>query len=982
MNNELRFTLQPVDQCRLAYLKNKVFKKITNLNSNYFYSKEPVPFVDRKNYKLSAARRGTVWNDGVFGCAWFNFTADIPEKFASDERLVVMIDIGGEGCLYDDNGHPVRGITGISSFQTITHLVRGKQEIQGKDFVIKDGKIDIWVDAASNHKPTDAFKKAFFNFARVCIRREDVAEFYYDYCFLAMLKNVIEDKKRRRSIAKALNLAFSAGFSLSNNGIKKAREILNKEIENGEKLPIEAYTVGHAHLDLAWLWPIRETKRKAIRTFTNQLRNTEKFPGYVFGASQAQQFEWMEKENPQLFAEIKQAVADGRFEVQGGMWVECDTNVTSGESLVRQNLYGKRYWKEKFGRDMKYCWLPDTFGYNGNLPQILKKCGIDYFMTTKLSWNEHNKFPKRSFIWEGIDDSDVIVHMPPEDTYNGAGDPLRTIGAYKKYPEKEKVKVFGILYGAGDGGGGPSEGHIEFMRRQEKAAGLPTVKMAPATKLFERLETFRDNMDTVKGELYLEKHQGTYTSQALSKRYNRKVEYKLHNVEFLSAAAAKLGYTYPKEALDRIWKEILLYQFHDIIPGSSIARVYEESHARYEEIFKELNALSEKALSYFVKDGAPTAINPTPYTQKTLVVKDGVTYMAAVRPYAAALLQEFKPADVITATENSLDSALFSVKFDGKGNIISLLDRQSGRELCGDFLNKFNLYHDIPREYDAWDIEWEYYNKTPDTFEFVSATCKEENGRAYVENKYKFNLSTLTQRVILAEDKPYVDFETEIDWQETHKMLRAEFRPTVFADDVTCDIQFGNLKRTTHDRNSVEHAQFEICAHKYIDLSSNGYGISMLSDAKYGWRVKEGTISLNVLRSPMFPAPDADKGKQVLRYALYPHSGDFCEAETAKYAYLYNNPLIVCDKCAVLPSVVQSDNRDVIVETVKGAESGEGTVIRVYENAGQAEVSTLKIGIDFSAAYETNMLEEVIAPIDLTKPVEFKPFEIKTILVK
>lgn len=982
MNRVNRYIMQAADQLRIIRLRSAAYEDIAQLDAEYFFSPEPVPFDERMNFPMKKASFLTRWSNAAYGCGWFHFMGTVP-KSAEGKRLSIMVDIDAEGCFYSNDGVPIRGVTQVSYAAEHTNLYRGKPELRLSDIEVVDGKIDVWLEAGSNKAPYNKKKGAYFQYAKLCAKRDDVGELFYDYVFLAMMKACTpRGSEKFKAAEKALDEAYrvSKGFSAEN--VKKAIEVLKKETEKGEKLPYNVYAVGHGHLDLAWLWPLRETKRKAVRTFTNQLRNSEEIDGYVFGASQAQQFEWIENEHPKLFSEIRRAVAEGRIEVQGAMWVECDTNVTGGESLIRQNLYGKKYWKEKFNKPMNFCWLPDTFGYNGNLPQIMKKSGVDYFLTTKLSWNEHNKFPKRTFVWQGIDDSEVIVHMPPEDTYNGQGNPFRTLNALDKYPEKDKVKTFGILYGVGDGGGGPGEGFIELVRRQEKAALLPTVKMSPATVLFEELGTQRDVLDVVKGELYLEKHQGTYTTQARNKNFNRRIEFALHNVEFLSAAAERAGCPYPAAELEKIWKEVLLYQFHDIIPGSSIERVYLESRARYEAMMQNLLSLQNRALRYLVDGTTPSAINATGFIQRQLIVNGDESYMAAVKPYSAAPIRKYVPVDIFFADDTSLENAAFRIKFDSSGNMISLYDKQYSREICGDYLNRFNLYHDIPKEYDAWDIEWEYFKKQPSSFTFVSATSKVGEGYAYVENTYRYGDSTLVQQVRLEAFKPYVIFSTEVDWKEKHKMLRAEFRPTVFADEVTCDIQMGKIKRTTHDRTPVEHAQFEICAHKYVDLSSNGYGVAMLSDSKYGWRVKEGTISLNLLRSPTWPDPNADTCVHSFSYALYPHNGDVCEAEVAKHAYLFNNPLILCDGNVVLPSIASTDNRDVVVETVKKAETGEGLVVRMYENAGQETTCKVNLGVAYESVSETNLLEQGGEAIETAKPIYFKPFEIKTFLVK
>jgi alpha-mannosidase len=976
----LRYGLLAKEMARINWIKNKAVTRIGYLNAEYMYDKEPIPFEERLTRPMKPISVGSVWCNESYGCSWFRFRGRVPES-AKGKHVALLINIGGEGCVFDKDGNPVAGITNIHALE-IFHLGKGKKVVEVSNSAEGGEEIDIWVEGGSNRLPTSWWKKAILRQTDIVALRDDMVELYYDYMVLAMHKlNYRTGDPKLASIKKALCEAFKAAKKLTPDAIQQARGIIAAELKNGEVLPYTAYATGHGHLDLAWLWPVRETKRKACRTFINQLNNIEKHEGYVYGASQPQQFAWMEERHPELFARIKKAVEEGSIELQGGMWVECDTNLTSGESLIRQNLYGKKYWKEKFGLDMDFCWLPDVFGFSGNLPQILKKCGMKYFLTIKLSWNEHNKFPHKSFIWEGIDGSSVLVHMPPENNYNGFASPITNWIALDNYPEKDRINVFSVLYGIGDGGGGPSDGHIQLMKRQNDVAGLPRMIMSPARKVFEELENFRDKMVTVKGELYLEKHQGTYTTQSNTKYYNRRMEFKLHNVEFLSRAAEKFGCPYPAEALERIWKEVLLYQFHDIIPGSSIARVYEESNERYAKLLAELNELEAKALSYLTDGKAPSAVNCTPFDQRELIKKDDAVYEAIVPAYGAAELIPYEDKGCMKADEDTLESDLFIVKFDQNGNISSLFSKELNKEFCGDYLNKLNVYKDKRMFYDAWDIDINYTKKRPKAFKLLDFSFKVYPGFAVRENIYKYNKSSITQKVILTQGKPVIDFVTTVDWQETHRMLRADFRPTVFSDEVTCEIQMGNIRRSTRNATKIEKAQFEICAHKWIDLSEGGFGFSVLTEAKYGWRVKDGLVSLNLLRSPMYPAVDADKGTHTIKYSIHPHAGEYCEGDTIKLAYSLNNPLIVCDKTVKLEPYAKADKENVVVETIKRAESGEGTVIRLYESMGQEAEAGLALSESYEKAYETDMLENIIGEISLGN-LRFEPFEIKTILVK
>ncbi|MFA5449636.1 MAG: glycoside hydrolase family 38 C-terminal domain-containing protein [Clostridia bacterium] len=966
----------------LAAIKRRVYTKVGKLKAQYVYSKEPIPYGEIDPDTLKNIRPGQIWSKEDFGCAWFKFKGRVPES-ASGKHIAMLIGLGAEGCLFDKDGTPIQGLSSLNGFIETHQPTIGKRYIDFTPSAEGGEEIDIWVEAGNNKLLPGLFwAKAIFKQADIVAVRDDIKDLYYDYLALFLqLQDENPQSKKHASIKTALKAASAATKKYDAAAVQEARNILKAEMANGEDSPYTVYSTGHAHLDLAWLWPMRETKRKAGRTFANALRNMERYPEYIFGASQPQQFEWIEDIYPKQFKQIKAAIESGAMEVQGGMWVESDTNVPSGEALIRQNLYGKRYWKEKFNKDMNFCWLPDVFGFSGNLPQILKKSGMDYFLTIKLSWNEHNKFPSNSFIWEGIDDSQVLVHMPPEGNYNSDAAPFSVAFARDNYVEKDVSKNFGMLYGVGDGGGGPGEIYIELALRQQDMKGLPKVKLSPAQKLFEALDKERDKFSVYKGELYLEKHQGTYTTQSKNKYFNRKLEILLHNVEFLYTAAAEKGLEYPREALDRIWKEVLLYQFHDIIPGSSIKRVYDESVPRYEKMQEELFALRDTALDALKSGKKLTAVNLTGYTVNELIRKDDKAYTAVIPPYGAAQLKEYKDTGAIKADDNTIESDLYIIKFGSNGNITSLVDKKTNKDHAGDYLNKLSVYKDKRLYYNAWDIDINYTKKKPAEFKLIGASTKSYGSFAVRENLYSYGKSSLTQKIIVTEGKPLIEFSTVVDWQETHKMLRAEFRPAVFADEVVCDIQMGSLKRSTKNETSVEKAQFEISAHKWVDVSENGEGFSVITDCKYGWRIKEGLMSLNLLRSPMWPAKDADKGTHSIKYALYPHTGDVFEAETAKHAYIFNNPPVISDDEVVLPSYAQSSAPNIVIETIKTAESGEGVIIRAYEDTGRATQGSIKTAAKYTEVYETDLIENITNPADL-ETIEFKPFEIKTFLLK
>ncbi len=977
----VKFVIKTGLSPKYSKLKEKAYTKVGSLTAEYAPSAEPVRYEDRQTLEYRTIKEGSVWDRQAYGCGWFRFKGEVPTT-AKGKKIGLLLDVGAEGCIYDASGTPECGLTGVRSFVEFEQPSRGKSFFTFKEVADGGEKIDIWVDCGNNHLPGDPRTAARFKQADVVVVDDGAKRAFYDatallYQWSVLKSGDVKATSISRSVGELLTLALKGDY-------EGAHKVYLAGCEVGEESPYTVYATGHAHLDLGWLWPVRETKRKAERTFSNQLRNMERYPDYIFGASQPQQFAWIEDRFPKLFDELRQAVERGQLELQGGMWVECDTNVTSGESLIRQNVYGKKYWREKFGKDMRMCWLPDVFGFSGNLPQIIRKCGMSYFETIKLSWNEHNKFPHRAFIWEGIDDSEVIVHMPPDETYNSEGNAWSLVNAIKNFPERDKIKNFGMLYGIGDGGGGPGEGHIEAVARGKELKGLPRVIMSPAIDYFDKLAEQKDALVRHKGELYLEKHQGTYTTQSRNKYYNRKIEFTLHNVEFLATLAKQKGYAYPKEKLEAIWKEVLLYQFHDIIPGSSITRVYTESVARYEEMLAELKSMRNELIKYLAtgEQSGPHAINFTSAKYSGLVSHNDKWYAVEAEPYSATKLTEYvaPSKSPLAFDDEHIESDIFRLTFDGSGNIKSLFDKRSEKDYCGQYMNKLNVYKDKRLYYNAWDIDIGYTKTVPAEFELTGSVNKITEGSVIRENTYRYGKSTLTQKVVLTLGKPLVEFVTMVDWHETHKMLRADFRPSVFSDEVTCDIQMGNLKRSTRDETKIEKAQFEICAHKWIDVGGKDFGLSVLTTGKYGWRVKDGLISLNLLRSPVYPDPQADRGTHTIKYALYPHDGDYNSANTQSIAYLYNNPLYVTEESIdFVPQFVSSDTH-IVVETVKAAEDGNGLIVRAYEDSGVARKATLTTPVS-GTAYETDMLENIIGEIDLND-LDFKPFEIKTILIK
>ena len=973
-----RFLLYPAHVFSLMRVRKDIFKKVSQLKARVFKSDEPVGMDDAKK-AFENINRGEVWATD-FGCAVFEFSGRIPSA-AKGRKTVALVDIQGEGLVVKD-GIPVIGITQVTDGIDIVQSAKGKQEILLSECANGGEDVLFYVDAGYNGKKKKTGTYAKFRRADVAIVNEDAREFYYDALQLFMLlltygQNEYLKKERADEIDNALKKAFVSYFR---KDTAKARELLKNTAQRSIDYKAPVYTaVGHAHLDLAYLWPIRETKRKGARTFANQISNLKKYPDYVFGASQAQLFAWMKELYPEIYQDIKRFVDEGRIELQGAMWTENDCNIPSGESIIRQFLYGEEFFQNEFSKSSKVVWLPDVFGYPASLPQIFRGCGKDYFATIKLTWNNHNKFPYKTFSWKGIDGSEILSHMAPQGNYNSTATPMAFVKSFKGNPQKDDVNHALMIFGIGDGGGGPGEAPLELLQRERDQAGLAPVKFGTAGGFFEELSADKDAVVPVyEGELYLEKHQGTYTSQARNKLYNRLMEQELHTLEWLCSLATIKGIKWNKEEIDEIWKEVLLYQFHDIIPGSSIKRVFEESVARYkllhEKVVKERNRL---LVAMKKKDGAKSVVNPVDFERKEYV-KDGEKwYLAEVGPYSAAELKECSDCTV-KAGENWISNDKIKVTFCKEGWINSVIEIDTGKEICGEYFDKLVVYEDPKLFYNAWDIREDYRQLPSSPMTLVESRCYVDGACAVREATFVYGASTLVQKTVLKAGDSFVEFDNSADWHEDFKMLRAEFKPTVYSDKVNCDIQFGNVDRDTADDTPVRKAQFEICAHKFVNVDGDGEGFAVLSNCKYGYRVKDGYISLNLLRSPKRPDPDCDRGEHYFGFAMYPHAGNWQNSDLVKKAYCYNYPLIVCEFLPSLERLVDDGNENVIVETIKPSHDGKGIIARVYERYGEETEANIRAGFRYKAVYHADMLERRQKKVD-SSAIRFGKYKIDTL---
>ena len=936
----------------LSSLENKMYKKIAPLNCEVWKSAEPVAFEHKENGKHMVLNVGDVWSDTVFDCGWFHITGDIPKQ----DNAVCLIDISGEGLVYANDGTLIKGITTYASEFSYEFGLPVKKVIPITESIIKNGKIDFYIDGACNDLQGNLCNSGKIMLLETAVCRDDIRQVKYDLeVLLGLFDSLTEaDAEYRFEIAQAIDNAHN--FILKKD-YASAHNEFGKILDKPSESDFEITAHGHGHLDLAWLWPIRETKRKGARTFSSQLFYTEKYNDYVFGASQAQLFLWMKEGYPELYSRITKAVKQGRITIQGAAWVESDVNLPCAESLIRQFLYGKKFFKNEFGINSNVLWLPDTFGYSGSLPQIVKKCGMNYFITQKLSWNTVNEFPYQTFNWKGTDGSCILAHLLPANTYNGPLNPEEMLRVQNTYKEKSVSNNAMIAYGVGDGGGGPSMDHLERLKRVKNLKGLPKINTVSTDEFMEKLAQNREKYPTYQGELYLERHRGTYTTQAKNKKYNRKMEIALRDCEFFSSVANKLcGFDYPFEEIETLWKETLLYQFHDILPGSSIARVYDESVKRYEIIYNKTKALTEKACKA-ISDYYNSSLffNSLPWK------RNGIEPMG--------ISSKIDSQENAFRNGNTLENSFIKLVFSEKGEIISLYNKKQSKEYANGNINVFKLYNDTG---DCWDIEPVYYYAfEPETAKLKSMTYRDDA----VELEFSVGNSVIKQVVRLCDDT--VQFDTYVNWNEKNKMLRVDFPITVENDFASYQIQYGHIKRPTTHNDSISRAMFEVSAHKWCDLSGKENGISLINDCKYGYRIWDSNISMNVLRSPNYPGKKADIGEHHFRYALYTHTGQVDDSRVYEKAFEFNTPVISIGNTAksdISKSFIKTDNDKIIIDSVKKSEDKKGYIIKMY-NCSEQEQSCRIISDLFNVTAQTDFVENIIGKPD--DKIIFGKFEAK-----
>lgn len=1141
--------------------ENKKYGVAPNLDAAHTrgYAKRSRVFEDCSNWPIFDC--SDTWGGPDYH-AIFAFSVTLTEAMAG--RMVgFSLDTGADDIWNTDNPQIMVYVNGVlTCAMDLNH-----HEVILSDSAVPGETYDIRLYAYVNSSG-----KSNFLYVKVFEKELEAEALYYDMKLpLEAAKQMRPEEEKRRKLLEILNQAGDL-LDLRVKGSAKYRESLTaasvwlKENLYGKEWETDGptvYALGHTHIDVAWKWPLRQTREKAVRSFSTVLYLMKRYPEYRFFLSQPQLYEYVKEEAPEIFEQVKERVKEGRWEADGAMWLESDSNLTSGESLIRQILYGKKFFKEELGIDeQEILWLPDAFGFLGALPQIMKRSGIRYFLTTKMGWNDADQQPDDTFLWEGIDGSRVTglyittknyetyperFEKPVREvTYNGRQNASQTMGTWQNYRNKELNDAVLTIYGYGDGGGGPTEGMLEESRRLSYGIpGVPKVKLSGLKEYLQVLDKNLQNkkLNTWYGDLYLEYHRGTFSSIAENKKNNRICENKNQQAEWLAALAWWMNkkteneninentnvttnaYVYPKEILDKAWKLLLLNQFHDILPGSAIGEVYEQSDIDYakikamdEEIIKQaLTELAAKSINLqklsklskesdasklsevseiLASNDGITVWNPLGFAAEQVIVldaqtqreygidassdgnsngnlngslnrnsniniscftnvdsmqrmKDGTLLLTAALPAKGSLRLIKKNASEQTVkdaqstkdeqiadnaqtanTEASmseqvktkltekfilcdtqiLETPWYVVSWDELGQITSLYDKEAKRELIetGTVGNELVVYEDIPKDYDAWNVE-SYYTRKHWKMTAVQPCQLTEFGDvcAVLHTVLSYQSSTIEQDIVFFAHTRRIDFKTKMDWREEQQLVKAEFHFDVMTRTAACEIPYGVIERPTHKNTSWQRAQFEVCAHRFVDLSEPGYGVALLNDGRYGYSIENSSLGLTLLTSGIFPFPDADKGTHELTYAIMPHMGDWRSAKVVHEAGLLNEKPIISALKPAAPlvsagvsektvepyntsftesySMCEVSAPNVIVTSVKRSEDEIGLIVRMYESNGiRTNVTWDLSGLKPQQIWECDLMEkqEKMMVLDGQKAdFEIKPFEIKTFLL-
>lgn len=956
---------------------------------------EPVAPAEALAQEFTPCAVGDMWGP-AWGTSWFRLRGEIPATATGELEAIFNVGFGDI-----DPGFHAEGMVYLPDGSVVKGLNPKNQWIPVNDQTAPGGKFEVYVEAAANPRiaspegyiPTligdklTSSRELLYRLSRADINVFDVQlwELCQDLETLSeMSRELSETDARRFQVLRAIERSLDA-LDLQNvhATAAAARAELSEVLASPANASSHRITaIGHAHIDSAWLWPLRETVRKVGRTTANVVNLMDSNPDFLFAMSQAQQLAWLKDHRPDVFARVKEYVQQGRFIPVGGMWVESDTNMPGSEALARQFVYGKRFFLEEFGVETEEVWLPDTFGYSAALPQVVKAAGAKWFLTQKISWNTVNKFPHHTFDWEGIDGTKVFTHFPSVDTYNSDLSGSQLAHAARNFQEKGAASMSLAPFGWGDGGGGPTREMLARVTRNANLEGAPKVSMQRPSEFFSQAEAEYPDRPTWAGELYLEFHRGTYTTQAKNKQGNRASEHLLNQAELWSATAAvRVGLAYPYADLERIWKEVLLLQFHDILPGTSIAWVHREAAERYAAMALELKEIIASAQQALAGEGEESVFfNAAPHLRNSVPAFGATTGSDLV-----AVAEHAKSAIRTDADGWILENSHLRVKVNKAGLLESVYDLAARREVLAAPGNLFQLHPDFPNDWDAWDVDSFYRNTAVDLTDVDSI---EIVGTDSLRIRRSFGESSIDQLLSLRDDAQQIDLDVTVDWHEREKFLKLSFPLDLHTERSSSEIQFGHVKRPTHANTSWDAAKFEICAHRWVQVEEPGYGVAVANSATYGHDISSSagatTVRLSVLRAPRFPDPGTDQGLHKLQYALVPGAG---VVAASKAGYALNLPEDAISGAHGVEPLLSVDHDAVVVSAVKFAEDRSGDlIVRCYESGGGRASAQLQALFDYQNVVETDLLER---PLDASGALvvgesgelelQLRPFQIVTL---
>ncbi|KAF2997795.1 Glycoside hydrolase, 38 vacuolar alpha mannosidase [Neopestalotiopsis sp. 37M] len=970
---------------------------------------------------------------------WFKVIIKVPKDLLKKEHLEFQWDGNNEGLIWTADGKPLQGLTGGGER---TEWILPKAFRDGKEHT-------IYIEMACNGmfgnapggdsiQPPNPNKYFQLSRAEICAVNMDARQLWIDTWIIGdAAREFPEDSWEQH---KALNVATEIidTFKLGDKeSLKKCRKIAEQyigtkvnsaDVYKTDTVP-QVYGIGHCHIDTCWLWPWAETKRKVARSWSNQCDLMERYPELNFACSQAQQYKWLKMYYPYVFDRVKTKVKEGQFHPIGGSWVEHDTNMPSGESLVRQFLYGQRFFQGHFGERCRTFWLPDTFGYSSQLPQLCRLAGMERFLTQKLSWNNINNFPHTTFNWVSLDGSQVICHMPPSETYTAEahfGDVSRSVSRHKSM-DQDHTSL--LVFGKGDGGGGPTWQHIEKLRRcrgiSDEVGRLPRVHMGGTVdQFFDKLQEKGTSLVTWYGELYFELHRGTYTTQANNKLNNRRSEVLMKDLELLATIASleHKSYTYPKAEFDEIWEGILLCQFHDCLPGSSIEMCYDDSDELYKRIYEIGKGVMKDIYKlYGFPEVHPTsvmdavALNTLPWHRKEVVDISETECGVACGSGNVLSVRSFKAGEKKAVTVKETSKGVFVMENEQltvtveAGTVTSLVDRSNGREVIakGGKANQFVIFDDKPLYWQAWDVEVYHLDTRQELPSGTTKIYEDKEHRVSVVTETKISDDSSIKTILSLQaafegHQSYVECTSHVDWHETMKFLKVEFPVDIINNEASYETQYGIVKRPTHYNTTWDMAKFEVCCHKFADLSEHGYGVSIINDSKYGFATVGNLMRLSLLRSPKAPDAHADMGTHTIRWAILPHNGAL-GSTTVRTAHNFNNPLRVKaapsaevkatlstqpvslkgDSSLVLDCVKRGeDDEDVSQDDNIPKRKGKSVILRIYDSLGGHSRGTISTIWNVKKVTKTNVLEDDLEDVSMSKDgsfaIKLRPFEVAT----